>query len=233
VPISGSFGQVGESAENAVLRLRSRLKALLAGRILKSLVNGDSSQLNVTTLIKALDGGGTSITMSSRGTQKAEATLPPGVSNRFKVGTNLQIEMQNNDNRNLYVSVLVIDSSGDIIVLFPLDWGAPEVAALVKPDQKITVKDIALGGPSGTLEVLILASVQPLRNALKGLQKIAIDDRIGRGNPVPLTEDEPVAVMDNLLGDLNDSRATVRRTGNNAVATDQLAAMSTIVEVVE
>lgn len=234
VPISGSFGQVGESAENAVLRLRSRLKALLAGRILKSLVNGDSSQLNVTTSLKALGGGGTSSTVSSRGTQKAQATLPPGVSNRFKVGTNLQIEMQNNEERNLYVSVLVIDSSGDIIVLFPLDWGAPEVAALVKPEQKITVKDIALGGPSGTLEVMVLASVNPLRNALKGLQKIAIDRGIGRGDTVALNEGEPVAVMDNLLGDLNDSRATiVRQTGNSTVATNQLAAISTIVEVVE
>ena len=231
-PISGSFGQVGESAENAVLRLRSRFKVLLAGRILKSLGNGDSSQLNVITSLIALGGGGTSITMSSRGAQNAQATLPPKVSNRFKVGTNVQIDMQNNEKRNLYISVLVIDSSGDMIVLFPVDWGAPEDAALVKPDQKITVKDITLEGPSGTLEVMILASAQPLRNALKGLQKIATARGIGRG-PVPM-EGEPVAVIDDLLGDINDTRATIgRQKGNSAVATDQLATMSTIIEVVE
>lgn len=232
VPVPGSFGQVGESAENAVLRLRSKLKVLLAGRILKSLGNGDSSKLNVTTSLTALGGKGTSITMSTRGAQNAQATLPPGVSNRFKVGTNVQIDMQNNEKRPLYVSVLVIDSSGDMIVLFPVDWSAPEDAALVKPDQKISVKDITLEGPSGTLEVLVLASAQPLRNALKGLQRIATARRIGQG-PVPV-EGEPVAVIDNLLGDLNDSRATVgRQKGNSAVATDQLATMSTIIEVVE
>jgi hypothetical protein len=79
---------------------------------------------------------------------------------------------------------------------------------------------------------MILASAQPLRNALKGLQKIATARGIGRG-PVPM-EGEPVAVIDDLLGDINDTRATIgRQKGNSAVATDQLATMSTIIEVVE
>jgi hypothetical protein len=41
----------------------------------------------------------------------------------------------NNENRNLYISTVLIDSSGNLIVLFPLDWDDPEEAALVPPGK--------------------------------------------------------------------------------------------------
>ena len=242
-PISGSFGQVGESVETAMRRLRSKLKSLLAGRILQTIINGDSSKLNVSTSINALSGGGTSGTTSSRGTQNAKATIPSGVSSQklqFKLGTDIQVQVQNNHTSNLYISVLVIDSSGDMTILFPLDWDAPEEKALLAPKQTIAVPQpedqfqFGLEGPPGTLEILVLASVQPLRNALKGLQNIAKSRGIGRGTPAALDEDEPVNVMGNLLGDLNEhSRARIVVRGVQSVDTTQLAAMSTMVEVVQ
>ncbi len=243
VPISGSFGQAGESVETAMRRLRSKLRSLLAGRILQTIINGDSSKLNVSTSINALTGGGTSGTTSSRGTQNAKATLPSGASSQklqFKLGTDIQVQVQNNHTSNLYISVLVIDSSGDMTILFPLDWDAPEEKALLAPKQTIAVPQpedkfqFTLEGPPGTLEILVLASVQPLRNALKGLQNIAKSRGIGRGTPAALDEDEPVNVMGNLLGDLNEhSRARIVVRGVQSVDTTQLAAMSTMVEVVQ
>jgi hypothetical protein len=244
-PISNCFGQAGESVENAVQRLRSRLTVLLVGRILKSLINGDSSKLNVTTSIQAMDGTGSSGTVNSRGTRNAQSALSPEVTTisklQFKRGTDIQAQVKNNESRNIYVSLLFITGSGNIINLFPLDWDAPEQKALVPPGQSVSVPQPEdkyrwnVGKETGTFEVLILASVAPLRNALKGLQNIAKGRGVARGELVRLQDDEPTTVIGDLLGDINkNSRAaepelipTVQ-----AVSTSQLAAISTIVEVV-
>lgn len=249
VPVSDSFGRVGESAENGVLRLRPRFKVLLIGRILKSLVNGDSSQLNVTTSIQAVDSKETSSTVSSRGTRNAQSTLPPGATNtqklQFKRGTNILAQVKNNESRNIYASLLFITGSGEIINLFPLDWDAPEEKALVSPGQSIAVPQPEdnfvwnVGEKAGTFEVLILASVAPLRNALKGLQSIARGRGTRNGNPIDVNEDESVDIIGNLLGDIdNNSRSSeaapsLLSKGTQAVSTSVLAAISTVVEVVD
>ena len=249
VPIPGSFGRVGETAENAVLRLRPRLKVLLAGRILKSLDNGDSSQLNVTTSIQAVDGKGTSGSVSSRGSRNSQSPLPPGVINtqklQFKRGSNIQAQVKNNESRNIFVSLLFITGSGEILNLFPLDWDAPEEKSLVAPGQSKIVPQPEdnfvwnVGDTAGTFEVLVLASVAPLRTALKGLQNIARSSGSRNGNPVALQEDQPIDIIGNLLGDIDNNSRSGGATpqlipkGNQAVSTSQLAAISTIVEVVE
>lgn len=245
-PIPDSFGQVGESVETAMQRLRPTLKFLLAGRILQALANGDSSALNVSVSMKALDGGGASGAVSSRGSQNTRSPLPSGVSKRqklqFKAGTNVQIEVQNNESRNLYISVLFISGSGEIAVLFPLDWNAPEDKALVAPKQAIAIPqpdddfEFRLRQEVGTFELVVLASVGPLRNALRGLQTIASDRRASRGKPLALNEDEPANVLGNLLGDIDkNSRGTLVpiSTAVQAVDTRQLAVISTVIEVVK
>jgi hypothetical protein len=243
-PVPDSFGRVGESIEEAMQpRLQTRLKSLLAGQILKTLVTGESSSLKVTTTIKSLSGSGASSTVPSRGNQESQATQFSQTL-QFKPETNIQIQVQNNENRNLYISTILIDSSGNLIVLFPLDWDAPEEAALVPPGQTLTFPQaggefqIRLKGPTGSLEILVLASVKPVRTALIGLQNIARSRKLGRGSPVALSGDEPVDVMGNLLGDLNEmTRATVSveviPRGVQAVDTTQLAAISSIIQVSE
>jgi Caspase domain/Domain of unknown function (DUF4384) len=244
-PVIGSFGRVGESIEEAIQqRLRSQLKSLLAGRILRTLITGESSALKVTTTIKSIDGRGASSIVPSRGDRESQTAAQIGnVSQaiQFKPGTDIQIQIQNNEARNLYISAVLIDSSGNLIVLFPRDWDAPEDAALVAAGNLIKIPQpgdsfqFRLQGPSGTLEVLVLASVKPLRSALKGLQNIARSRNLGRGSPLGLSDDEPVAVVDNLLGDLNEmTRAGVDMIrGVQAVDTTQLAALSALIQVVE
>lgn len=240
VPIPDSFGQPGESVEQAMQRLRSKLKSLLAVRILQTIVNGDSSKLNVAISIQSLDGRGASGTINSRGTKKAQATLPSGVSNSqiqsFKPGTAIQIQVQNNESRNLYFSALVIDASGNITILFPF-WDAPEERALVAPQTTLTIPEggvrFRLKEETGTFEVLVLASTESLRNALKGLRDIATNQKRARGIPTTVHEDESANVIGNLLGDLNEhSRsAGISIEGVQAVDTAQFAAISTIIEV--
>jgi hypothetical protein len=93
---------------------------------------------------------------------------------------------------------------------------------------------IRLKKPSGTLEVLVLASVKPVRTALIGLKNIARNRNVGRGSPLAISDDEPVEVMGNLLGDLDEmARASVEiiPRGVQAVDTTQLAAMSAMIKV--
>jgi hypothetical protein len=240
-PVPDSFDRAGESVEEAIQqRLRSRLKSLLAARILQMLVTGESSPLNVTVEIKSLDNGvGNSV--SSRGNQEF-FNKQVIKTEQFKAGTNIQVLVKNNEASNLYISIVLIESNGDLVVLFPLDWDAAEDAAYVasgdeiavpKPDDKYKFR---LKGPSGTMEVLVLASVKPVRNALKGLQNIARGRNVGRGNPLGLSEDESINVIDNLLGDLDEmTRAGIDiiPKGIQAVDTKQLAAISGIIQVTE
>ncbi|MGV0029188.1 caspase family protein [Phormidesmis priestleyi] len=243
LPISGSFGRAGESASAAVNRLRPRFQMLLAGRILQLAATNIPSDLKVTVTVAPIGNRGAADSFGSRGAQEA-ALVPRSLPvQKLKPGTNLQVQVTNRESRNLYMSVLVIGSDGDITVLFPVTWSEPEASALIAPGKTLSVprpedKDInfTVQGPSGALELLVLASTEPLRNALKGLQAIAKARGI-RGGYLPLQVDEPVVeVMGSLLGDLNNlSRATVGITsgGIARVNGNQLVALSTTIEVVE
>ncbi|NET57675.1 MAG: DUF4384 domain-containing protein [Symploca sp. SIO2E6] len=249
-PIRDSFGTAGESVEDALRRLRPRLKQLLAGRLLQQVVNGSSSNLKVENAIKPLGNRGVTVNTGSRGAQEAASnSLSRSTTvQQLAPGTQLKIEVTNKENRNIYMSVLVIGSNGDLVVLYPVDWEAPEDATLIAPGQTLAVPrddefKFTVQGPSGFLELMVLASTKPLRDALKGLQTIAKDRGVTSRSPILLggneeEEDETVEVMGALLGDLDrmtqetrGSRTTRRRT--RGVDTTQLAVISNIIEVVD
>ena len=242
-PVSDSFGQVGESMEAAVNRLRSRLKLLLAGRILQLVFNGNASNLKVATTIKSNSGNGVSSNFSSRGALET-AQISPAISTTAQAlapGAEIQVEVRNDENNDLYIGVLVIGSNGDIVVLYPANWDAPEATALVAPGQSLIVPPpnddfhFVVQGPSGFIELLVLASTEPLREALRGLQQIARGRGTRSGTPLPLEEDEPVEVMETLLADLdrNARTGTALPRGIRGVDTTKLAAISAMIQVVE
>ncbi|NER22671.1 MAG: DUF4384 domain-containing protein [Symploca sp. SIO1B1] len=244
-PIPDSFGEVGESAEAAIMRLRPRLKQLLAGRLLQQVVNGSSSNLKVENAIKPV--GGRGVTAVSRGAQEAAPNSLPSLTTvqQLAPGTELKVEVTNQENRNIYMSVLVIGSNGDLVVLYPAEWEAAEDATLIAPGQTLVVPreghvKFVVQGPSGFLELMVLASTKPLRDALKGLQTIAQERGVRSGVPMVLgeNEDETVEVMGALLGDLDQMTQETRgarstTTQTRGVDTTQLAVISNMIEVVE
>jgi len=244
-PIPDSFGEAGESAEAAIMRLRPRLKQLLAGRLLQQVVNGSSSNLKVENAIKPV--GGRGVTAVSRGAQEAAKNSLPSLTTVQKLapGTELKVEVTNQENRNIYMSVLVIGSNGDLVVLYPAEWEAAEDATLIAPGQTLVVPreghvKFVVQGPSGFLELMVLASTKPLRDALKGLQTIAQERGVRSGVPMVLgeNEDETVEVMGALLGDLDQITRETRGARNTTtqtrgVDTTQLAVISNMIEVVE
>ncbi|MGB6296576.1 MAG: caspase family protein [Rivularia sp. (in: cyanobacteria)] len=247
IPIPDTFGRVDEPVDAAINRLKPKFTMLLAGRILRSILNTNASSLKVTADIVPNGARGASSTIASRGaieggivTQKISTTLQT-----LKPDTEIKVHVTNNENRNLYIAVLVIASNGDIVLLYPSDYDSPEDASLVAPKKELIVPPttanpqndfrFTVQGPSGFLELLVLASTEPLRNALRGIKRIAAQRGTRSGDPLVFTEKDSVKAMESLLGDLdNTTRANVAvRGGIRGVDTTQLAALSAIIEVAE
>jgi hypothetical protein len=251
--LSDSFGPAGESLEAAISRLQPKFKLLLAGRLLQLMQNSNSSRLSVD--VQVLPVGQKSVQpIANAGTSRGRqpASLPSGsrskeifsksATQKLKSGSGIEVKVQNGDNSPLYIAVLGIASDGNMAVLFPsADWNAPGDAALVNAKETITIPragkdefEIQING-TGVAQVLVLASSSSLRNALKGLQKVASQQGIRKGM-LPL-EDGAVNAVEDLLGGLDqNTRSTsfsTPPTGKRAISTAQFAAISVAVEVVE
>lgn len=236
--IDDSFGIAGESPEVAIGRLQSKFKLLLASKVLQSLLNPQSSKLNVQVNIHPVGRAGQ--TFGRTGTSRSGntvATKAIDFSQKVKPGTNLQVSIKNSERQDLYVGVLAISSAGDMTLLFPLEYNAAEDASLLKSGDTLQVPragrdrfDFEVQGPAGVFDVLVLASVQPLRNALKGLDKI----RARSGEPV--TVGDPEEIINGLLGDLTDATRTtlaVKRRDVSTMDMNTLAALLVTIKVGE
>ncbi|NES04593.1 MAG: DUF4384 domain-containing protein [Okeania sp. SIO2F4] len=122
------------------------------------------------------------------------------------LGTQVQLEVINQEDRNLYVAVLVVDAGGEMGIVFPNTWVEGVDAALLKKGETKLLpqpgKDrfkLTVSKPLGNTEVLVIASVAPLRESLKMLQAIATARGV-RGGPMNLGETD---VVDSLLLDIN------------------------------
>jgi len=231
-----SWGEPGEAATDAVTRLRSKLRTLLATRVIRSVVNPGSSDLRVDASVDVVGTTATAAASTiavrggSRGTDRDESDTPlptptdiPADASRLPLDALIQIQVTNNETRpvneanGLYVAVLVIDASGEMSVLYPTDWVAPDLAAFVESRQTIRIPDeergdrfrLRISPPVGITEILVIASAVPLRSTLSALGTIAEqqEQETGestRGLPLSTPRGEQfVEVAGNLLNDMD------------------------------
>jgi Caspase domain/Domain of unknown function (DUF4384) len=239
--VPGSFGMSGETATDGIVRLSAKFRALLAAYLVKLTLNTHSSKLNVSVSMTP-EGQQDQVLAESftvRGVGQVEGTNPsptPPVKDarRLPVGTPIQFRLQNGETRSIYVSLLVIDPTGEISVIFPNQWTATEDVTEVDSGQTLLIPNpgvdpfsLVTQEPKGVTEVLILASTNPLRQALQALRRLAQQDR----GPVALSE--PTAVVADLLSDLGRERGV---SGTSAavsgIDTRGLAALSMTFEVI-
>jgi hypothetical protein len=231
-PITPTFDQPSETAAEAVKRLQGRFKSLLAGKLLKLVTGSDAALVGQSSAYNV------TVTIMPKGSR---LTATPKT---FQQGTVIQVQVRNNERRNLYVAVIGIGASGNITPLYPY-WVTAESEAIIGAGQTLTTPiegdtwTFTLKG-SGALEILVLASEKPIRDALKGLQTIAR----GRGAdansraPLTLSGEEELGFVEALMGDSNrnarsgDADIGVSR-DLSAINRRQLAAISTILEVVK
>ncbi|MEO0535514.1 MAG: caspase family protein [Cyanobacteria bacterium P01_A01_bin.123] len=234
-PIAGSFSQsTDESIDAALDRLRPRMKMLLAGRILRAVLNSDTSNLNVDVAVEAVSGNDTFARSASRAAEEAgivATTVESGLQ-QLTPGTEIQIKVTNHESQSLYLGIIVISSTGEMTVLHPIHWDQPAVpwnqqeesAFLQGNGQSITIPQrqvdrdrdrdycaepdsqfsFCVEGPAGFFEILILASSSPLRDAFAGLQYIAAEIGVRSGEPLGIPQEGSVDVITQLLGDLDE-----------------------------
>jgi len=254
--IPDSFGAKSEIITDAIARLRPKLQSLLAAHIVKTTLNTNSSRLNIVASMRP-EGAGEVIASSftirgslGSGTPVNRPTpvVPPN-SQKLPLGTAVQLQVTNNEASQLYLSVLVIDPTGEMSVIFPNQWAAAEEVTLVAAGQTLKIPEpnkdsfsLVTQEPKGVSEVLILASRTPLRKALQSLRAVAAARGGQRGGPVTLEAsgqlNEPAEVIDNLLDDVNNgNRGSVSNATRSSgtvrnIDTTQLAALSITFEVI-
>ncbi|MBD2203704.1 caspase family protein [Calothrix sp. FACHB-1219] len=250
--IPKSFGEANETIPAAVERLNSKLKSLLAARIVKTMVrNTNTSRLKVNaSMIIANSQTIVSESFTVRGRENAQkpansAKIKDGEIARLPINTQIAFQVENQEKIPLYLSILVIDAEGEMAVIFPDNQMAyQEDAVLIEPGEKRVIPEndemiLNISEPSGITEALIIASTSPLKESLKALEKIAKRGDNTTRSPVPAS-DEFLDITDKLLEDLD----TATRRGTNGesqqlpagvrgVDTTKLAAMSITLEVVK
>ncbi|MBD2110323.1 MULTISPECIES: caspase family protein [Cyanophyceae] len=254
--IRDSFGEPNEPIAAAIQRLNPTLKLLLAGQVLRSVLNSDTSHLNVDVVVQPVNSTvAVGRSASGRGGQsELIAQRLEGSGQTLRSGSEIVVTVTNGEFRSLYIAVLAIGSSGSMSVLHPTDWDAPESESLLEPGQQLDIPRQEAGrdpnrsycsnpseafhlclSSSGYAEILTLVSTSPLRDALRGLQQIAVANNTRSGDPIGLQNDNPVNVIETLLGDIDRStRSSNSLRGDvRGVDTTQLAALSTLIQVVE
>ena len=240
-PVTNTFGRVNESAIAAVSRLRPQFRLFLVGQVLNGIAT-TSSNLNIQGNVFAASGA--SVPISGR--QSGNPFQSPSVATQtFRTGEAIQIQIDNQEDREMYMSCLAIDASGNLITLYPIDFEAPEDASLIEAKSSLTVprpedeSAFAVGG-SGYVQLITLVSTEPLRSVLRGLEDMARSRGMSRGF-LQLQENEPLRVLGNLLGDVGDiSRSSdpatigvVDTSQQSPIDTNVLAAFSTMIEIRE
>jgi hypothetical protein len=176
--------------------------------------------------------------LTSRGLQAATIKTQALKTQPIKLGTNVGVRLKNSERTNLYVAALVIADSGDMNVLFPFGYEAPDAASLVAAGKDFTIPvPFEVYGTPGTLELLILMSREPLRQALLALKTIAARGvgGVSRGRAASLEADEADTVVSSLLDDVNgfSKRSPGMRPNTRAIDAGKLAALSAVFQVVQ
>ena len=133
--IPDSFGKVGESMKEASDRLIPKLQSLLAARLMKLTLNARQSQLLFAATMQIEDksyrnfgqgdrlvGKAFTIRSNSDEEPKRDRTIP--------IDSLFQFQVTNAGTEDLYLAIMVIDSSGDMKALYPVQSAVEETLKL-------------------------------------------------------------------------------------------------------
>ncbi len=215
--------------------LRPTLQSLLAGKVLRSLANGESARLPIVTAIRHAENKTLVAQTQSRSARTSLRSTSRSTSptSTLKPGDTIEIHIQNNSPKPLYAAAVAIDSSANLIVLYPLTTAK---AAPIAPNQSLTIPDRASGAtykltlqpPAGSLEILTFTSTEPLGDILRGLKQL----QPTRGIPLTPTGRDALTLVGNLLGTI-DPQLQQNRSGNASIDNSQFALLSTLLQVTD
>jgi Caspase domain len=219
--VPDAAGVAKESIDDAIGRLRSKLKALLAARILKLMLNAESSALKVSAAIQTSKGA----SLAGQAFTVRGGALP--VANRsgdemksqLAIGQDFRVVVQNQELRDLYVLVVLVGPEGSLVVA-PASLGE-ELSGLVKGQQSLETVEVTITEPAGIAAALVIASTTSLSGVRQTLQALASEER-------------STASIDGLLTGLDTQTRSGEVVAGNAsqIHTGYIAALSMTFEVV-
>ncbi|MEO0851915.1 MAG: caspase family protein [Cyanobacteria bacterium J06648_11] len=171
--LTHSFGAAGESIEDAISGLRLQFTSLHIGRMLALMVNGRTSQLNVGVEVEHLDDR--SATATRGGGENAiliPEQLETGVQ-RVQEGEQIKLTIKNNQPEDLHFGIVVIDSAGEVNVLYPPRATDDPMLDVVRRNSAKMIPPFKGAAPFGIAELLVLASPQSLVSPLNRLRNSA------------------------------------------------------------
>lgn len=175
-----------------------------------------AAKMQIEGQSNALVGQAFTIRGSAVAESKSDRAIP--------LGSAFQFQVTNSGTEDLYLAILVIDSSGDITNLYPAS-STLEDSIKLKGGMSKLIPDPATDDfvyrakAKGIGEALVVASKSPLRNAIK-----IVSERSG----VPVLES-----VDALLTDLTDTKSSrTKQTQDKQVYTSEIAALSITFQVV-
>ena len=230
------FKQPGEKTIPEIIEnWDAKLKSLVAVYILKKTLNANSSLLDVEVSLNLVKQKSPSIARVAtvRGA-KNQRQITRSQNRNLPLNQLFEFQVTNHTKKDLYITMLLVDSTGDIIVIFPYQWPVDKesmgVAAgktkVIGNPQELELKALAKG--SG--EALLIASSKPLKNAIKTLSALAAE-RGARKQMMDLRGE--VGAIDDLLDDLNSERGIKVETTLNPkyMEVNQMATLSLAFEV--
>ena len=154
----------------------------MAARLLRLTLNAHSSLLNIDAYLQLENKENKLIarnfTVRGNNTSNYSEQI---LSNNLPINEPFQFRVINKESVGLYVSILVIDSFGEIKVLFPNNYDAGEKASLLQAKQTLLIPDPQKddfqfsADSKGVGEALIIASRSPFKNALLALKNLALE----------------------------------------------------------
>ncbi|MBM0745671.1 caspase family protein (plasmid) [Phormidium sp. CLA17] len=231
-PLPEPPGPVGETVTAAVERLRTKFNLLLAARVLKLMLNTSTSRLKVSAAVRVGDsreilaqaftvrGGGQPL----QTLQSSDSSVQPLAG--LKVGQKLQIVVQNQEARELYVGIVLFSPDGSVLPL--VEQVSPAGQEVRFPPQGA----IELQPPLGIAEILVIASTVSLEKALTALAALRnpqSDSRRGEA-----TVDGVSQLLEDLDAGTRGAAQSTSSTSNvRLVDTRQMAALSIGFEIVD
>ncbi|MBF2026607.1 MAG: caspase family protein [Oscillatoriales cyanobacterium C42_A2020_001] len=246
-PIPGSFEAAGETVTAAITRLQTKLRLLLAARLIKLTLNPQSSRINLIASLKPVDQQALFAQSFTVRGMTAQASAPSILASSARaavaqvpINKPVQIVVENREaKRDLHMGVLIFSPDGAIDVLFPLSDGKD--AAIVPAGQTLKfptdaqIQDgakLSFSKPLGLAELLIIASTAPITQALRPIQALADE----KGNPQrsqTQVVDKAEAVVASLLDDLaGGTRSRTYSASVRKLNVQQMATLSITFEIV-
>ena len=247
-----SFGSKKESINAAICRLEPKLKSFLAARLVEMTLNANSSQLDVEfsmNLVEQPNQTFASIsTLKSSSNRGQSKVIYPN--KKLPLNKPFQFQIKNNSPHNLYVAMLLMDSTGSLDVVYPFQQTDLNEKMLLASNKTLIIGDpeqLKLQAvEKGVAEALFIASRSPLGKGIFGLKKLQQELQILEENKDICISDRGIGLNDainfksrsrgseifgDVLNDLNGERSANRTEIGEVNTTSNIATLSLSFEV--